>query len=47
MKTSRNKLLAISALQYSVFESSTSPDDVQKLKDKFVGSTQQLQSEFS
>jgi hypothetical protein len=47
MKTSGNKLLDISPLQKSVFESSTSPDDSQKLKDKFFGNTQQLHSEFS
>jgi hypothetical protein len=38
MKTSGNKLLAISPLQNPVFESSTSIDDSQKLKDKFLGS---------
>jgi hypothetical protein len=47
MKTSGNKLLAISTLQNAVFESSSSPGDSQKLEDKFLGSTQQLQSELS
>ena len=40
----RKQVLAIYPLQNSIFKSSTSPDDSQKLKDKFVGRTQQLQN---